>query len=355
MRWIALSWRHLSWRPGLGGRRRLDWPLRPRPAVVRNSTPPSLTGSRGHRGVDLPGTRSAGVSPRPRDRGVRRRASGPARWSRSPILAGCAPAMSPSWRRAGRPAGRRRQMLGELQAGHPGCDPAACLHWGAMWGPARSRLRRSARPGGEHADPAQTGLAASLPPAAAPRSCWLLARSGAHRDVGVELGRRKGRCPSSSWTTRRSAPPSRRSVAALWRTPCGPISVAPSTAPDGDVHDGAGLARDRATCRVNSSGSARLEARCGGLPTPIPGTTAPPRRQPRPRAARLGHRRAGRTCAGWMLSGHLRDEHDNMTISGETTIRPSFWTVQFRDHRPGSAYAHLSRWTSPASPRRCFR
>jgi hypothetical protein len=26
--------------------------------------------------------------------------------------------------------------IGELQDGHPGCAAAACLHWGAMWGPA---------------------------------------------------------------------------------------------------------------------------------------------------------------------------------------------------------------------------
>lgn len=26
--------------------------------------------------------------------------------------------------------------IGELLAGHAGCPTAACLHWGAMWGPA---------------------------------------------------------------------------------------------------------------------------------------------------------------------------------------------------------------------------
>ena len=26
--------------------------------------------------------------------------------------------------------------IGELLTGHPGCPVAACLHWGAMWGPA---------------------------------------------------------------------------------------------------------------------------------------------------------------------------------------------------------------------------
>jgi murein DD-endopeptidase MepM/ murein hydrolase activator NlpD len=27
-------------------------------------------------------------------------------------------------------------VIGELQPGHAGCPAAACLHWGAMWGPA---------------------------------------------------------------------------------------------------------------------------------------------------------------------------------------------------------------------------
>jgi murein DD-endopeptidase MepM/ murein hydrolase activator NlpD len=27
-------------------------------------------------------------------------------------------------------------VIGELVAGHAGCRAAACLHWGAMWGPA---------------------------------------------------------------------------------------------------------------------------------------------------------------------------------------------------------------------------
>lgn len=27
-------------------------------------------------------------------------------------------------------------VIGELLPGHPGCPAAACLHWGAMWGPA---------------------------------------------------------------------------------------------------------------------------------------------------------------------------------------------------------------------------
>jgi murein DD-endopeptidase MepM/ murein hydrolase activator NlpD len=27
-------------------------------------------------------------------------------------------------------------VLGELATGHQGCPTVACLHWGAMWGPA---------------------------------------------------------------------------------------------------------------------------------------------------------------------------------------------------------------------------
>ena len=37
--------------------------------------------------------------------------------------------------RVGQPV-TAQTVLGELIAGHPGCRAAACLHWGAMWGPA---------------------------------------------------------------------------------------------------------------------------------------------------------------------------------------------------------------------------
>ncbi len=43
-------------------------------------------------------------------------------------------------------------MIGELVAGHGGCRAAACLHWGAMWGPAS---------GADHIDP--LGLLRSTP------------------------------------------------------------------------------------------------------------------------------------------------------------------------------------------------
>ena len=37
--------------------------------------------------------------------------------------------------RVGQPV-TAQTAIGELVAGHPGCPAAACLHWGAMWGPA---------------------------------------------------------------------------------------------------------------------------------------------------------------------------------------------------------------------------
>ena len=42
--------------------------------------------------------------------------------------------------------------LGELAAGHQGCPAPACLHWGAMWGPAADA---------DYVDP--LGLLASTP------------------------------------------------------------------------------------------------------------------------------------------------------------------------------------------------
>ncbi len=116
---------------------RLQWPLRPRPTVTRSFDAPSPDWQRGHRGVDLAGVPGQPVY-----------AAGPA----TVVFAG---------KLAGRPvvslahAGGLRtsyepveaavvagqlvddaSVLGRLVAGHPGCPAAACLHWGAMWGPA---------------------------------------------------------------------------------------------------------------------------------------------------------------------------------------------------------------------------
>jgi murein DD-endopeptidase MepM/ murein hydrolase activator NlpD len=116
---------------------RLDWPLRPRPAVVRGFDAPSPNWNRGHRGVDLAGSVDQPVY-----------AAGPATVVFAGMLAG-RPVVSlahPGGLHTSyepvRAAVRVGQLvdagavIGTLQAGHLGCGSAACLHWGAMWGPA---------------------------------------------------------------------------------------------------------------------------------------------------------------------------------------------------------------------------
>jgi murein DD-endopeptidase MepM/ murein hydrolase activator NlpD len=132
---------------------RLDWPLRPRPAVTRAFDAPSPNWNPGHRGVDLTGAPG------------------------QPVYAAGAGTVVYAGELAGRPlvsiahpGGLRTSyepvhtsvrvgqlvsagaVLGELVAGHAGCAAAACLHWGAMWGPA-SRA--------DYVDP--LGLLASTP------------------------------------------------------------------------------------------------------------------------------------------------------------------------------------------------
>jgi murein DD-endopeptidase MepM/ murein hydrolase activator NlpD len=131
---------------------RLQWPLRPPPAVVRGFDAPSPNWHSGHRGVDLSGTADQPVY-----------AAGSATVVFAGTLAG-RPVVSlahPGGLRTSyepvRAAVRAGQLvtaqtvIGELVAGHPGC-PAACLHWGAMWGPAS---------GADYVDP--LGLLASTP------------------------------------------------------------------------------------------------------------------------------------------------------------------------------------------------
>jgi murein DD-endopeptidase MepM/ murein hydrolase activator NlpD len=116
---------------------RLDWPLRPRPAVVRGFDAPSPNWNRGHRGVDLAGSVDQPVY-----------AAGPATVVFAGVLAGrpvvslahpgglhtsYEPVRAAVWVGQLVDAGT---VIGTLQAGHPGCGSAACLHWGAMWGPA---------------------------------------------------------------------------------------------------------------------------------------------------------------------------------------------------------------------------
>lgn len=132
---------------------RLDWPLWPRPAVTRGFDAPRPDWLRGHRGVDLAGAEGQPVY-----------AAGAA----TVVFAGLAggvPVVS-----LAHPGGLRTSyepvsavvhvgqlvaagvVLGALESGHPGCTAPACLHWGAMWGPA-SRA--------DYVDP--LGLLASTP------------------------------------------------------------------------------------------------------------------------------------------------------------------------------------------------
>lgn len=116
---------------------RLDWPLRPPPPVSRAFDAPAHDWYPGHRGVDLPGSANQPVF-----------AAGEATVIFAGLLAG-RPVVSlahPGGLRTSyepvRPTVRIGQwvttetMIGVLASGHPGCPAAACLHWGAMWGPA---------------------------------------------------------------------------------------------------------------------------------------------------------------------------------------------------------------------------
>lgn len=116
---------------------RLDWPLRPPPVVARGFDAPSPNWAPGHRGVDLPGAPGQPVY-----------AAGEATVVFAGELAG-RPVVSlahPGGLRTSyepvRTAVRAGQavtastVIGSLVPGHVGCRAAACLHWGAMWGPA---------------------------------------------------------------------------------------------------------------------------------------------------------------------------------------------------------------------------
>ena len=117
---------------------RLWWPLRPgTPPLTRLFDAPSPDWRPGHRGVDLAGSPGQPVY-----------AAGAGTVVFAGVLAG-RPVVS-----VAHPGGLRTSYepveavvrpgqpvdgstaLGRLVAGHPGCPAAACLHWGAMWGPA---------------------------------------------------------------------------------------------------------------------------------------------------------------------------------------------------------------------------
>ncbi|GFG68978.1 M23 family metallopeptidase [Mycolicibacter senuensis] len=132
---------------------RLDWPLRPRPAVVRGFDAPRPDWQRGHRGVDLAGVAgqqvyAAGVAtvvfaaPAGGAPVVSLAHPGGLRTSYQPVRALVRPGQRVT----------AATVIGVLEPGHPDCGAAACLHWGAMWGPA-SRA--------DYVDP--LGLLASTP------------------------------------------------------------------------------------------------------------------------------------------------------------------------------------------------
>lgn len=116
---------------------RFRWPLRPHPPVTRAFDAPTPPWLPGHRGVDLAGTMNQPVY-----------AAGAGSVVFARLLAG-RPLVS-----VAHPGGLRTTyepveadvtvgqlvdsstVLGYLAAGHPGCPVAACLHWGALWGPA---------------------------------------------------------------------------------------------------------------------------------------------------------------------------------------------------------------------------
>ncbi|WP_425489038.1 M23 family metallopeptidase [Mycobacterium vicinigordonae] len=134
---LLLGWVLLNAPPADAAGGRLSWPLRPPPTVSRGFDAPSQRWLAGHRGVDLAGRPGQPVY-----------AAGDATVVFAGLLAG-RPVVSlahpgglhTSYEpvRAvvrGGQAVASGSVLGALQAGHSGCPAAACLHWGAMWGPA---------------------------------------------------------------------------------------------------------------------------------------------------------------------------------------------------------------------------
>ncbi len=116
---------------------RLDWPLRPRPGVLRTFDAPSPNWNRGHRGVDLAG--ASGQT-------VYAAATGTVVFAGElagrPLVSVAHPGGLRTTYEPVRAAVRAGQLVdagtpvGVLIPGHAGCQTSACLHWGAMWGPA---------------------------------------------------------------------------------------------------------------------------------------------------------------------------------------------------------------------------
>ncbi|MCF8610915.1 M23 family metallopeptidase [Gordonia sp. HY285] len=118
-----------------------DWPLAPRPAVVRPFDPPEKRWQPGHRGVDLAAAPDAPVlaaragtvhfagvvAGKPT---VSIRHADGIVTTYEPVVARV---------RRGEHIGRG-QVIGVLAVGHAGCRAAACLHWGARQGSGRDAV-----------------------------------------------------------------------------------------------------------------------------------------------------------------------------------------------------------------------
>ena len=139
MRWLALMMAFALGcaPPALADNGRLDWPLWPRPAVLRMFDAPSPNWNSGHRGVDLAGEL---------DQPVYAAAAGTVVFAGELAGRTLVSIAHPGGLRTTyepvRPAVRAGQLvdagsaIGALITGHAGCSAAACLHWGAMWGAA---------------------------------------------------------------------------------------------------------------------------------------------------------------------------------------------------------------------------
>lgn len=139
MRWLAsmIAFALGCAPPALADNGRLDWPLRPRPAVLRMFDAPSPNWNSGHRGVDLAGEP---------DQPVYAAAAGTVVFAGELAGRTLVSIAHPGGLRTTyepvRPAVRAGQLvdagsaIGALITGHAGCSAAACLHWGAMWGAA---------------------------------------------------------------------------------------------------------------------------------------------------------------------------------------------------------------------------
>jgi murein DD-endopeptidase MepM/ murein hydrolase activator NlpD len=119
--------------PTLGPALRGDWPLSPRPALVRAFDPPDVVWGAGHRGVDLqarvgqPVLAAAdgvvGFAGPLAGRGVVTVVHGPVRTTYEPVETVVS---------AGQPV-LRGEVIGHLQAGLH-CGIRSCLHWGLLRG-----------------------------------------------------------------------------------------------------------------------------------------------------------------------------------------------------------------------------